>query len=218
MGIATKPLSSLPDTEQSFSDLLDRHKRHIGYVGVAILLVAGGTWFAIRSKAIKERNAERAYRGAIQSVYAGNAQLAESDLRKVVARYNGTMAGRISALALARLYYDEGKYQQGLDILGKAASDADDMAYDLHTLRAAGFEGLKRPADAAKEYEAAAAGSRFDGDREQAQANAARAYAEAGNKAVAIRLWSEILKKPESQLALEARVRLGELQAAPIKP
>ena len=62
MGIATKPLSTLPDTEQSFSEMLDRHKRNIGLAILGVGVVAAGGWFYVRSAALKEQRADEAYR------------------------------------------------------------------------------------------------------------------------------------------------------------
>ena len=215
MGIATASLKSLPDNEQSFSMMLDRHKRHIGYVGLGILAAGAGTWFYLRSKALKEQHAETAFRSAMQSVLAGNVPLAQSDLRKMSVRYSGTAAGAEGAMELAKLNYSQGSYQQGIDALKPALDGPDFMRYDVHLLMAAGYEGLNKSAPAAQEYEAAAKGAKFATDRDRAEANAAQNYAAAGNKNAAIKIWTELLNDPKSDMADEAKVRLGELEAQP---
>lgn len=213
MGIATSNLKSLPSTEQSFSEMLDRHRRNIAYVGIGIAVIGAGYWFSVRSKALKDQHAETAYRAAMQSVMAGNLPLAQTDLKNVSARYNGTPAGVEGALQLAKLYYSQGKYAQGIDVLKVAANGPDYMRYDVHFLSAAGYEGLGRNANAAQEYEVAAGVARFDSDRDRAKANAARTYAEAGNRDAAVKLWTELSKDPKSPISGEAEVRLGELEA-----
>jgi tetratricopeptide (TPR) repeat protein len=217
MGIATANLKSLPDTDQSFSDLLDRHRRNIAYVGIGIAVIGAGYWFSVRSKALKDQHAEIAYRAAMQSVLAGNLPLAQADLRNVSMRYSGTPAGVEGSMQLAKLDYDQGKYSQGIDILKAAVQGPDYMRYDLHCLTAAGYEGMNRNANAAQEYEAAAGVARFDSDRDRAKANAALDYAAAGNKAAAIKIWSDLAKDPKSQVSGEAKVRLGELEASPAR-
>jgi len=188
----------------------------LSYVGVGVVVLAGGTWFYMRSKALKEQHANTAYRAALQSIYSGNAPLAQSDLKKLTVRYAGTVAGTEGAMALAKLNYSEGKYKEGVEAL-KSAQPAHDMAYDVHTLIAAGYEDLDQFANAAKEYEAAAGAARFDADRDVARANAARAYQAAGQREPAIKIWQDLIKNPNSPAATEGHVRLGELTAAPMK-
>ena len=79
---------------------------------------------------------------------------------------------------------------------------------------AAGYEGLSRPADAAKAYDEAAS-SALAGQRDELRASAARAYQSAGNVEAARKIWTELGDKESSVLADEARVRLGELNAKP---
>ncbi len=219
MGIATAPLKSLPDQEQAFSDLLDRHKRHIAYVGLVIGAIGAGTWFYARSKALKEQHAATAYQGALQSVMAGNVPLAQSDLKKLIVRYGGTAGGVEGAMQLAKISYDQGRYQEGIDALKTAVDGPNYLEYDVHLLLAAGYEGLNRNSEAAKEYEDAAQAARFEADKDRAKANAARAYQVAGNRNAAISIWTDLSKAtPESPVADEAKVRLGELEASPIAP
>ncbi|MDQ2931639.1 MAG: hypothetical protein M3Y05_12610, partial [Gemmatimonadota bacterium] len=70
---------------------------------------------------------------------------------------------------------------------------------------------------AAKAYEAAADVARFDADKASARAMAARAYQAGGDKASAIKIWTELMSVPNGTFATEAKIRLGELQAAAIK-
>ena len=217
MGIATSNLKSLPDTEQAFSEMLDRHKRHIAYVGIGIAVIGAGFWFSIRSKAIKEQHAETAFQAAMQSVLSGNVPLAQNDLKNVSIRYSGTTAGTEGAMELAKLDYNQGKYPQGLDALKGAVNGPKDMRFDVHMLMAAGYEGLSQSANAAKEYESAASAARFDSDRDRAKANAALEYAAAGNKKAAIDIWTALSDDPKSEVSGEAKVRLGELEARPAR-
>jgi tetratricopeptide (TPR) repeat protein len=215
MGTVIANLKSLPDTEQSFTEILDRHRRHIAYVGIGLAVIGAGYWFSVRSKTLKDQHAETAYRDAMQSVLAGNLPLAQSDLRNVSTRYAGTPAGVEGAMQLAKLYYSQGKYSPGIDILKAAANGPDYMRYDVHLLSAAGYEGMGRSANAAQEYEVAAAMARFDSDRDRANANAARVYAASGNRDAAIKLWTELSRNSKSPVSMEAKVRLGELEANP---
>ncbi|MGI8510799.1 MAG: tetratricopeptide repeat protein [Gemmatimonadaceae bacterium] len=203
--------------EQRFSALFDQHKRNLAYVGVAILVIGAGAWFYVRSNALKEQHAELAYETALQSVSSGNLPLAQSDLKKVTVRYSGTNGAAQSAMALAKLYYEQGKYQAGIDALKEPASHDGDLEYGAKLLLAAGYQGLGNAQQAATVYEAAAGLARFDADRAGAMAMAARAYQQANNKAAAVKIWNDLLKDTKSGFDAEAQIRLGELQAQTTK-
>lgn len=203
--------------EQRFSAMFDEHKRHLAYVGVALLVLALGAWFYIRSNALKQQHAEQAYEAALQSVSSGNIPLAEADLKRVVVRYPGTNGGAQSAMAMAKLDYEQGKYQQGIEALKGAASNGGDLQYGSKLLVAMGYQGLGRAAEAAKVYQDAAQVARFDADKAAAKAMAARAYQQANARDAAVKLWAELLKDPKSGFEAEAQIRLGELQAQPLR-
>jgi tetratricopeptide (TPR) repeat protein len=203
--------------EQRYAELFDRYKQHLGWLGVVIILIGAGAWFYLRSQSIKSQRAEAAFEAAVQSVSSGNLPLAQSDLRKAATRYAGTNGGAEAAMALAKIYYQQGKYQDGISALSKTNSDGGDMQYESRILTASGYEGLGKWQEAAKEYEAAASVARFDADKSSARAWAARAYQAAGDKAAAVKLWTELAADAKGGFVTEAQIRLGELQAAPVK-
>jgi lipopolysaccharide biosynthesis regulator YciM len=203
--------------EQRFSEAFDRYKQHIAWVGVAIIVLGIGAWFYVRSQTLKSERAYTAYSAAVQNVAAGNIPLAESDLKKAASRYSGTAGGTEAAMALAKIYYQQGKYQPGVDALKDAASNKGDLQFEALLLQGAGYEGLNKWSDAAKTAEKAASIARFDGDRASAQAVAARDYELGGDRASAVRLWTVLLNDKIGGFANEAKVRLGELEAQPLK-
>ncbi len=203
--------------EARYADLFDRYKQHLGWIGVVIILIGVGTWFYFRSESIKSQRADAAYEAAIQSVSSGNLPLAQSDLSKAAARYAGTNGGTESAMALAKIYYQQSKFHEGITALRASAADKGDLQYEARLLTAAGYEGLTQWPQAAKEYEDAASIARFDADKSNARAMAARAYQASGNKAAATKIWTDLMTDPKAAFATEAKIRLGELQAAPIK-
>ncbi len=205
------------DAELKYAELYDRYKQHLGWLGVLVILIAGGVWFYLRSESIKSQRAEAAFEAAVQSVSSGNIPLAESDLKKAALRYAGTDGGTESSMALAKIYYQQGKFQPGIDALKAPAADKGDMQYEAMLLVAAGYEGLNKWPDAAKQYEAAAGVARFDADKQSARAMAARAYQAGGDKPAATKIWTDLLADPKSTFASEAQIRLGELQATPAK-
>jgi len=203
--------------EQRFSEFWDRHRQHLAWVGLVIIVALAAVWFYMRSQSLKQEHAETAFQQAIVSVQSGNIPLAESDLKKVVARYAGTNGGAEAAMSLAKIYYQQGKFQAGIDALKTAVSTKGDMQYEALVLQGAGYEGMSKWADAAHSYQQAADAARFQEGKAQAQAMAARAFQTGGDKASAAKIWEALIKDPKSGFQAEGNVRLGELQAQPLK-
>jgi hypothetical protein len=73
--------------------------------------------------------------------------------------------------------------------------------------------------DAAKAYEEAAHSTSLVNEKQFQQAKAARAYEAAKDTTKAKQIWAALADDPKSgAFAGEARLRLGELSAAPAKP
>jgi tetratricopeptide (TPR) repeat protein len=204
--------------EESLTEWLMLHRREVTWGALILAAVVGGFWFYQRSQSIKAQRAETAYYQARQSAAGGNLPKAVSDLQKVINRYEGTQAGAQAALSLAMAYYDQNKFKEGIAALRKVEGETpEDFRASVHVLEAAGYEQLKDFAAAAEQYKRAAEVSRFPADKAQYQASAARDYAEAGKVAEAKAIWTELAKDESSPMAAEARVRLGELDAKPMK-
>src|SRR5215213_10182 len=185
---------------------------------IAIAVVVGGWWFYTRSEHLKAERAERAFYAAEQSMAAGNMPLAESDLRKMITRYDGTPAAKQAVLTLAQLEYDQGKYQEGITFLKNAMGkleSSEEFGASGHIMAAAGYEQLRKFVEAAREYQAAAKKARFDQDRQRYESLAANAYLLAGRRDEAKRIWTALAADSKGTVAGEARVRLGEMLAAP---
>jgi len=194
------------------------HKRELSWAFIALAIIVAGFWYYERSQAIKGQRAEAAYFQARQSAAAGNLPLAVSDLQKVVSRYDGTTAGSQAALTLAQMLYDQKKFKEGLDVLKAAEAKApEDFKASVHVLEAAGHEELKDFVAAAEQYKLAAQVTRFPADKAEYQAAAARDYMAAGKTAEAKAIWTDLAKDEAAPTAAEARVRLGELDAKPVK-
>jgi predicted negative regulator of RcsB-dependent stress response len=176
-----------------------------------ITAVAVGVVVWQKSAETKIENAERAFFQA-QTATAQNPTMAASELDKVATRYAGTSAGDRAALLGAQALMTAGKTADALKKLDAlaAAGGSTRLGATLQTLRAAAYENLNKPAEAASAYLAAAAAS-FGDAKAQRQADAARAYMAAGNNNEAIKLWTELAKDEKGALAAEAHVRMGEL-------
>ncbi|SRR6266550_2909716 len=201
----------------SLSEWFELYNKQITWGVVGVAAVIAGVWFYSRSQSLKNQKAERAYLTAQQSI-PGNMPLAESDLRKLIARYAGTPAAYQAQLTLARALYDEGKYQQGIASLKQAMpklQKSKDFESAGHLLLAAGYEQTRKYLDAASEYALAAKTDRFDQDRQRHESAEARAYLEAGRTEMAKEIWTRLAADSKGTVAGEARVRLGELEAKP---
>jgi predicted negative regulator of RcsB-dependent stress response len=204
--------------EESIAEWFKNHNRELTWGVIALAVIVGGAWFYERSQAIKSQRAETAYFQARQAVEAGNLPLGISDLQKVVMRYDGTSAGTQAALTLAQAYYDQGKFKEGVDALKKAESKApSEFKASVLVLEAAGYEGLKDFAHAAAQFKAASDATQFPADKAEYLASAARDYQAAGNTKAAIGIWQDLVKNENPAVAGEARVRLGELEARPMR-
>lgn len=212
-GAAAHP--PLQERAETLFDSLRAHSRTglIAVVGVAA--VAGAVVLYNWSKAKEAVRAEQALYDAQRTLGSGNLAQSQTELQKLTTRYAGTPAADQANILLAQVMYDQRKYAEGLAILSKLQNEVEEETRPaVHALRAAGHEQLGKPAEAAAEYLRAAGASAFALDRSNFQANAARAFMAAGNKAEAQRLWTELARDPQGPVAGEARVRLGELTAS----
>jgi predicted negative regulator of RcsB-dependent stress response len=189
-------------------------------IGVAIIAVAAGSyWFYLRSADLKQERASRDLLTAKQSIVAGNPALAVTDLQRVITRYGSTTPGIEAALVLAELRYEAGDYDQGIEMLRQVVNRraAEPMRVRIHSLIGDGLLQSERAAEAAAAYGTAAQTARFDGERAFELAKRARALMAAGQNDEARAVWEELANAQWAEpVAPEARVRLGELNAAPI--
>lgn len=209
----TRSQSSFDDPTENFSEWLNEHASKV-LAGVAIVVVVlGGIWFVKSNAARKDSRASLALS---QAGGAANPADLERQLTEVGQRYKGTAPGTEALLTVAQLQYDAGKYQEGMATLGKADAPSA-MSNAVKLLRAAGDEGLGKYAEAAKLYEEVAGATTPLAEKVQYQASAARAYQAANDKASALRIWNELSQVEGLGIADEARVRIGELNAAPAR-
>lgn len=216
MTTPTRPSSRSQSTFESFSEWFDKYNKQITYGVIGIALVIGGVWFYERSQSLKGERAERAYFAAQQSI-PGNLPLAESDLRKLITRYDGTTAANQARLTLAQLLFDENKFGEGIDALKKSlpSLEKSDFGSAAHVMMAAGYEQLRKFDEAAAQYAAAAKADRFDPDRQRHESSQAHALLLAGKRDQAKAIWTRLGADSKGAVAGEARVRLGEMSAQP---
>lgn len=212
-------MTSTENTEFDFGAFIAKNRNQVlAGAGVVVAAVAIG-WFWTASQRLKETRAEQAYGNAERSFYSGNPQVAETDLSRMVQRYGGTSSGIRATMLLAQTYYQTGKTDQGVTKLREAVGSgaAKPFRGAMYALIAAGLENQQKFDSAATAYGQAVAAAPTVADRESYQAHQALALALAGKKPDAIKVWQTIAARENSPLAPEARLRLGELTAAPAK-
>lgn len=206
------------DSEERLESVTDWLKSNPRLTAVALGVVAAfgvGGWLYTRAQAGKEMRAEQALRRAEQSVAVGNAPLAQTDLQKLVRDYRGTTGASQGAMLLAQLHFQKGEWQAAIDALEKSDAGREDFEAPVQGMLGDAYSQLGKPAEAAARYRQAAAISRFEGERDAFLADAARHLVAASDTAGALQIWQELAKKERSELAAEARLRVGELTARP---
>ncbi len=193
------------------------HTRELTFGLLAIVVVAAAGWLYADSSRRNMVRAETLLNQAESSMGAQRVPEAQAQLERLVRGYEGTPAAGQGLLRLAQLLFDQAKYDEAVRQLEAAFGDYEDgpFAVSVRQMAAAGYEQMGQPAKAAERYIEAGAKSRLQNERDDLSARAARAWADAGRKDEAIRLWQPIAAKPGHPMANEARIRLGELTATP---
>jgi predicted negative regulator of RcsB-dependent stress response len=215
-GEAAKPLSELDGN--SFLEVIRLKQREISIGVAAVAVLAFGLWLWRGSVVQKEDRAERALNLAANSYYSGNKALARTDLEKLVERYRGTSAGVQGAMLLAQVLYEDGQYDAGIKRLEAAQGSGGSRLFrpSLEGLIADGYADQKKYDEAARHFLAAADQSPFPADKDLYRADAARVLTASGKKDDARKIWAEIATRIDSPALGEAKIRLGELTAAPV--
>jgi predicted negative regulator of RcsB-dependent stress response len=209
------PPATSQDATLSPLDWLQIHSKKLTIGVIAALVVAAGIALWKRSEAIKQERAEQAYYAALRGGQTGNMAQVQTELGRIVTRYGGTNAGTQAAMSLATMQYEAGNYAAGIQSLenAKAAGVPDVFKASVEALIASGLADQGKPAEAAARYEAAARMAQFETDKHVYRAEAARSLMVANRNAEALAIWKELMTDPESPVAAEARVRVGELGA-----
>ncbi len=209
-GAAARP----PITEiepESLAETFELYKKPI-LIGAAVIVVgAFGGWMWYRSGEIKETRAADAYATAEQAFVAGNVALAQPELERVATRYAGTTAGTQSAMLLAQVLFEQGKFEEGLGHLERAHREAArPLKAGISGLIGAGHEGAGQLAEAVTAFRRASGEAQFDVDRDRYRMAEARNLVATGDVAAARSIYESIAGREDSEYAGEARVRLGE--------
>lgn len=209
------PELTLDDTTENLIEWVRRNARPlaIGAIAVVVVLALGMFWRSAAAR--KEANAGRDLTAAQRAVVSGNAALAQSDLQRLIQRYDGTKASIQARMLLAQVMFDQGKADSGLAVL-EAEDSPGPFAASYHAITAAGLEQAGKLPEAAAAYLRASDAAISKPDRAAHRADAARVYQAAGNVEQAKQIWTELAADDAGPMAGEAKVRLGELNAQPV--
>ncbi len=213
-GGAARPLISAdPD---SLLDTFQAYRKQITTTAIVVAVVVGGAFIWKANTARRETQAEKAFFDAMALVSQRDAKAPDA-LAKVAQRYSGTPGGIQAALLYAQAKFDDGKYADGQKILDEVRS-AGAFASGVEALKAAGYESEQKYDLAAQHYGKAVDKAELQGEKDFLKGEQARALAAAGKRTDAAKLWAELADKPDSPMASEAKIRLGELSATTAKP
>jgi len=208
------PQLTSDDPVENVSLWLQANAKTLAIAGAVVLAAGLGVWGVRASDAKKRANASTALYEAQAMAFAGQADSARIALEAVATRYKGTSAGEQAMFLVAQSLYDAGQHADGIAKLEAARSGVSRaFAAPLEALIAAGYEAQGNAAKAAEQYAKAAEMAGNDVERDGYKLSEARQLMAAGKRAEAIAAFEALRDTPDSPYAMEAAVRLGELQA-----
>ncbi len=152
-------------------------------------------------------------------VASGNVALAITDLSDLVTSHRGTIAAEEAEILLARLRLSEGQGAAAVQTLQEyiQRGPSDQFRAAAYGLLGAALEQTVNLPDAAAAYENAADEAWYDFLSAQYLLDAGRVFMTIGDTASAVTTFRKIIDElPETDMVMEARLRLGELQRADI--
>ena len=188
-------------------------------VGAIVLVVLGVVLFRSNRAAEATRAAER-YQQVWQAYAAGNYQLAANDFRQFRNQYGGSDYADDATIYLADSYYRTGDYAAAIEILESFDDQYGDspLRYAGAKLLGAAYESSGDWMKATEVYGRAREVARYDFQAVHALLDQARAYEGTSQPERAAAAYRELLERyPESSAAAQAKVRLAELTAEPVR-
>lgn len=193
-----------------------QNSRLLSVVLVIIAIAAVvGVWYVSQQRQLEAEAAARL--GQVQqSVASGNAQLAVRDLEAYLDQFGGTRTADQARLVLASIYLDQDRVPDALEALGDLPDDLDEpFGLPAARLQAAAFEEAGNDDQAASTYLRIADNARFDYERREALADAARIRMQNGEPDVAASLYQRVLDMLDEDEAEHGyyQIWLAEAQA-----
>ena len=188
-----------------------------GFVGLALIVAGLFVWRQMSRSA--EESASVEYGIARQAYFAGNWQLAASDLQGFLSRRGDSSYADDARLFLADAYYQGGQYQQAVEELDRFLDDHADspFAENARQLLAASYQQMAQFPQAIAVYERALEAAETDAARIGYRYAMARIYESQGNIEAAANQYRAVVETdPDGESAREARRKLAELTVEPI--
>lgn len=171
-----------PEPDDKFLFFIERaglwarhHTRALIIGGIVLAVGIIAAVYYIDSQRRVEAEAAARLNEVQQTVMTGNVPLAIRDLQTYLAAFGGTRAAREGRLILADLLLTEGRPAEAIQALGRLHRDLDEPAgIAAAQLQAAALESLEQHDDAIDTYQRIASNARFEFQRREALADAAR--------------------------------------------
>ena len=207
--------------EQTFdwAHWIEMHKRQaLGVLGVVVLLAAG-VFVWRRMERTAEETASVEYVTARQAYFAGNWQLAASDLEAFLNRYGDSSYADDAAFFSADAYYQAGQYPQAVQALEAFLDEHEDspFAVNARTLLGATYQQLGQHEQAIAVYRRALENSDTDGEKISFHQALARVYRALGDVQGAVGQYQAIAELDrEGEKGRQARRELAEITVQPL--
>lgn len=185
---------------------------------VLVIIAVGaviGVWYVSQQRQLEAEAAARLTQ-VQQSVASGNAQLAIRDLEAYLGQFGGTRTAHQARLVLASIYIDQDRIPDALEALGDLPEDLDEpFGLPAARLQAAAHEEAGNDDEAASTYLRIADRARFEYERREALADAARIRMQNGEPEVAASLYQRVLDMLDEDEAEHGyyQIWLAEAQA-----
>jgi predicted negative regulator of RcsB-dependent stress response len=171
----------------------NRQKIIISTVVLGFAIVA--SLYYVQSQRRVEAEASLRLTEIHQTVMTGNVPLAIRDVQAYLATFGGTRAAREARLILADLLIGQQRPAEAIDALGRLPRNIDDpVGLAAAQLLAAAQEALQQRDEAIATYRRIGREARFEFQRRDALANAARVAIEAGQPDLAIELYDRLIQ------------------------
>jgi tetratricopeptide (TPR) repeat protein len=207
--------------EQTFdwAHWLETHKQQALIALAGVVVLAGGFFIWRQMSQSAEETASVEYMTARQAYFAGNWQLATSDLQAFLSRYGNSSFADDAAFFVADAYYQSGQYPQAVQALETFVRDHEDspFATNARSLLGATYQQLGEHDQATTVYRNALEDANSDADKIAFRQALARAYRAQGDVEAAANQYRAIVElDPEGEEGRETRRELAEITAQPI--
>lgn len=208
------------DTTFDWALWIRENARTAGIIAGVVGLVVLGLLLYRRSLGSSSGRAASRFQEVRQTYAVGNYQLAANDFKQFKSQYGSSEYGDEATIYLGDSYFKAGDYPSAIKVLQSFEDEYDGshLRHAAASLLAASYEAAGDLVNAAKTYKHARELAEFDYQRAAALMDGARVFTAQGDKGKAASTYREVVEKyPDSPSGREARVRLAEVTAEPIR-